>query len=304
MSETATKTPLRTILITGGDTKVMPVLQGLIRSLESFPERSTVSIGCLDVGQTEADRQWLTDHDISVVSPRSHMGIPLDRLRPYELAVLARPFLPSYFPGFDIYIWIDSDIWLQGWWVIDAYRQGAIDTGFAISHERERAYHFQGWLFGWFAKHMMQGYGPFDAAWLLSRPHLNAGLFAMRADSPHWNQWAELYKRAYDRTGKLTPHDQFSLNRLAYGGMFEKPKLQATILPPRYNWICDRGPPMWSDEANALCEPYAPFRPIGTVHLAGPGKTTRYTIRRTGGGSFEALLLQGLKPPATTGDAA
>lgn len=287
---------LKTIIVTAGDSKVMPTLQGLIRSLEAFPERRDVEIGCLDVGQTGADRAWLADHGVILAEPTTHLGVPDSRLKPHERAFVARPFLRDYFPGRDIYIWIDSDVWLQGWWVIDAYRQGALETGMAIAHERERAYAFQAWLVAWFAKHLVLGYGPLDAAWLLSRPHLNAGLFAMRRDSPHWALWVRHYQAAWDRTGQINPHDQFSINRFVHGGSLSRPAIKTTILPPRYNWICDRGPPMWNDAEETLCEPYPPYRTIGAVHLAGPGKTKSYNVRRTGGGSFEAMLLQGVKP--------
>ena len=295
----ATTTPARrVIVVTAGDSRVMPVLKGLVRSLEAFPERADVEIGCLDVGQTEADRAWLAGRGVVLAIPTTHLGVPEQRLRPYERAFVARPFLREYFPGRDVYVWIDSDVWLQGWWVIEAYVAGALATGFAIAHERERAYAFQGWLYAWFAKHMVLGYGPLDGAWLLSRPHLNAGLFALRADSPHWDLWVHHYRAAWERTGTFNPHDQFSINRLVHGGLWSRPKAATTILPPRYNWICDRGPPMWNDAAGALCEPYAPYRTIGAVHLAGPGKTRAYSVRRTGGGCFEAMLLQGVRPPA------
>ena len=285
------------IIVTAGDSKVMPFLKGLIRSLEAFPERRGVEIGCLDVGQTDDDKAWLADHDVITAEPSTHLGVPAERLKPYERAFVARPFLREYFPGRDIYVWIDSDVWLQGWWVIEAYCRGAVDTGMAIAHEHERAYRFQGWLLGWFAKHLVLGYGLLNGAWLLSRPHLNSGLFAIRADSPHWELWVHHYQAAWNRTATFNPHDQFSINRLVYGGVFARPKVKTTILPPRYNWICDRGPPMWNDGAHVLCEPYPPYSTIGAVHLAGPGKSTRYETRRTGGGSFTALLTQGVEPP-------
>lgn len=75
---------------------------------------------------------------------------------------------------------------------------------------------------------------------------------------------------AWDRTGQLNPHDQFSISRVVHGGPLSRPAIRITILPPRYNWICDRGPPMWNDAEEALCEPYPPYRTIGAVHLAGP----------------------------------
>jgi hypothetical protein len=287
----------RTILVTAGDSKVLPMLQGLVNSLQAFPQHREVEIGCLDVGQSAEDRAWLTSRGVILAEPTTHLGVPDSRLKPYERAFVARPFLRDYFPGRDIYIWIDSDVWLQGWWVIEAYQQGALQTGLAIAHERERAYVFQGFLWGWFAKHMVLGYGVLDAAWLLSRPHLNAGLFAMRSDSPQWDEWVRTYTAAWERTGTFNPHDQFSINRFVHGGALRRPTQAATLLEPRYNWICDRGPPMWNDELGMLCEPYAPFRPIGAVHLAGPAKSRSYDIRRTGGGSFNARLVYGVRPP-------
>jgi hypothetical protein len=290
--------PNKVIIITAGDTRVMPILQGLIRSLESFPERKDVELGCLDVGQTDADRAWLAEHDVIVVEPTTHLGVPNERLKPYECAFVARPFLRKYFPGRDMYIWMDSDVWIQGWWVIEDYLQAAYEVGFAIAHERERAYEFDGRLYAWFAKHMFLGYGVVDGAWLLSRPHLNAGFFALRSDSPHWDFWVRHYEAAWKRTGTFNPHDQFSINRMVHGGALSRPEVRTSILPPRYNWICQRGLPMWNDDERALCEPYHPYRTIGAIHLAGPGKTKEYKIRRTGGGYFSAVLLQGMQPPS------
>jgi hypothetical protein len=60
---------------------------------------------------------------------------------------------------------------------------------------------------------------------------------------------------------------------------------------------------MWNDDLHAFCKPYAPFEPIGAMHLAGPAKKTRYDIRRTGGGTFSTYLTHGASPerPAAFG---
>ena len=87
----------RTIVITAGDSKVMPTLKGLINSLQSFPQHGTVALGCLDVGQNDEDRAWLTEHDVLLVQPTTHLGVPNTRLKPYERAFVARPFLRDYF---------------------------------------------------------------------------------------------------------------------------------------------------------------------------------------------------------------
>ena len=53
---------------------------------------------------------------------------------------------------------------------------------------------------------------------------------------------------------------------------------------------------MWNDDEGAFCKPYPPFEAIGALHLAGPAKRKAYTVRRTGGGSFETCLVRGGSP--------
>ena len=287
--------PAKLLIVSSSDTKFFGLLKDMILSLERLARlpSSTLppyALGIVDLGLSDDDRAWLAERDARIVAPRPHMGAgSLDR--PLELAFLVRPFLPEYFPDFEIYCWIDSDVWLQNEEAVRALVDGAAAEGMAIAHENERAYRFQRWLFLWTAKHFVLGYGAFRGAWLLTKPHLNAGMFAIRAGAPHWAAWARRYKAAIERTGKITPHDQFALNQAIY-----QDRLPTRLLDAGANWICDRGVPMWNDEAGAFCRPYAPHRIISALHLAGPGKRTAYRIERTGGGNFTTMIRYGAAP--------
>ena len=287
--------PAKLLIVSSSDTKFFGLLKDMILSLERLARlpSSTLqpyALGIVDLGLSDEDRAWLAERDARIVAPRPHMGAgSLDR--PLELAFLVRPFLPEYFPDFEIYCWIDSDVWLQNEEAVRALVDGAAAEGMAIAHENERAYRFQRWLFLWTAKHFVLGYGAFRGAWLLTKPHLNAGMFAIRAGAPHWAAWARRYKAAIERTGKITPHDQFALNQAIY-----QDRLPTRLLDAGANWICDRGVPMWNDEAGAFCRPYAPHRIISALHLAGPGKRTAYRIERTGGGNFTTMIRYGAAP--------
>jgi len=287
----------RTLIVSSSDTNYFPLLQDMLRSLApQLDDARTRSIApefaFLDVGLAAEDIRWLSAYSDRIVAPRPHFGIDGSAHKPSQLAFLVRPFLPEYFPGYDVYLWIDSDVWLQSPDCVVQMVQGAARTGMAIAHERERAYRFQAWLFAWTAKHFLLGYGALRGAWLLARPHLNAGIFAIAGNAPHWDAWARRYRDAIARTGNLTPHDQFALNQAIH-----QDRLETAIVAPNANWICARGQPMWSDEAEAFCEPYPPYRVISAMHLAGPAKTTSYRIRRTGGDTFDALLRYGARPP-------
>ena len=291
----ALSTPPRILIVSATDSRFLPFLKGLLASLQPSLARPGVSFACFDIGLSPKDRAWLSEQG-AVVPPGSHFGLDPDTHSPALRSFLARPFLREYFPGFDVYMWIDSDVWLQDQGVIEEYVQGALADGMAITHERERAYRFQSFLFNWTLKHFVLGYGAPNAVHLMLRRHVNAGFFALSAAAPQWAEWARRYEAAIQRTGKLVPHDQFALNHALHGDWSGQRPAGARLLDPRCNWICDRGAPMWNDAEQAFCKPYAPFAPIGALHLAGPAKRKVYTIKRTGGGSFDTYVLRGSSP--------
>lgn len=282
----------------------MPLLRGMLASLAPLLARPNVALACFDIGLDAASLAWLRPQCTEIIVPGAHFGLnPAEHPAPLR-SFLARPFLPEYFPGYDTYVWIDSDVWLQDSAVFDRYVAGAQRTGLAIAHERERAYRLQLWLLGWTGKHLVKGYGTATGLSLLTRRHLNAGFFAASAGAPHWAAWAARYQRAIAKSGALVPHDQFSLVQTVHTGARRGAgPLETTILDAGSNWICDRGVPMWNDARSAFCKPYAPFEPIGAMHLAGPAKVTPYLVKRTGGGTFTSFLTHGASParPAIDG---
>jgi hypothetical protein len=284
----------RTLIVSACDRRFAGLLRGLLSTLEPVLADPAVDLACFDIGLGEEDLAWLSNYTSAVRQPGIHFGLNADDHSLPLRSFLARPFLREYFPGYDYYVWIDSDVWLQDPSVVARYLDGAARHGLAIAHEEERGYRFQPWLFSWTAKHFLLGYGVLTGGYLLARAHVNAGFFALAADAPHWEAWVRRYEAALRRTGKLVPHDQFALNHALHGR--GKNRLSATLLDPGFNWICDRGTPMWNDRDAAFCKPYAPYERIGAMHLAGPAKRKQYRVRRTGGGEFTTFLVSGASP--------
>jgi len=295
----------RVLVISAADSRFMPLLRGLIGSLASSLAVPGVSFACFDLGLSVRDRDWLSAHKCICVPPRTHLGVSEQDYSPADRSFLARPFLREYFPGYDVYVWIDSDIWVQDAAVFQQYVIGALEYGMAITHEDIWAYRFDLRLLGWQAKHMALAYGPTTAALLMRRPHLNAGFFAIRSDAPHWEAWAHCYATAIRRRSALQPYDQFALNRAIYRGDLpgEDTRLTTRFLDPRCNWICDRSVPMWNDALGAYCKPRPPFEVIGAIHLAGSAKSTAYEVSRTEGSKFRTYIVNGSSPafPQTAG---
>ena len=284
------------VMVTGADSGYMHLLKGVIESFRRDPRSAEFDIRCMDLGLNKADRDWLAGHEVETFEAYWPMPVR-DGQFPYkDLGFAGRAFIREYLPGWEMYLWLDSDLWIQDWDTIPRYIEGARSTGLAIAKESHAGYRLQIWLQRWMLKHWVLGYGIADGLWLMSRPHLNVGLWALAGDAPHWEAWQHHFRQAYDRSGFIIPHDQFGLNRAVYGSLRDRTALPVTVLPAGCNWICDRGIPMWNDEAQAFCEPVPPFSPIGVLHLAGPAKRTDYDIRRTAGGSFKARITYGAAP--------
>jgi len=266
-----------TIIVTGADSTYFNLQRDMIASLHRRRERG-IALGVLDLGFTAAEREWIAREADAVVTPSWDLAVPPECRTLTKLGCAARPFLRRYFPGFELYLWLDADLWVQDWQAIERYLDGAAEVGAALACESEPAYRFQAWLSAWTLKHFLNGWGIVGGLRLFLRSHLNAGAFAMHRDAPHWDAWRDEYQRAIDRTGLVTPYDQFALNAVIYNA-----RLPTAILDPACNWIVDRGEPTWNAELRRFCKPDAPQQPLGILHLAGPAKRKRYRIAATDG---------------------
>jgi hypothetical protein len=267
------------IIVTGSDAKFFELAKEAITSIEvRRPPTEETVIGFLDFGVTASQRRWLLEHGVVVKEPETGIVLPPGQNISSNLGYLARPFMRENFPGHDIYIWIDADVWLQDWAGVEALRLGAMRSGAALINEGERCYRFWPWLIGWHVKHFTKGYGLVPGLWLSAHRHINNGVFAMLADAPHWDRWKVRYQRAFDRSGLAAPHDQFSLNAAVY-----LDRLPKTILSAEHNWICHLAMPMWNSEMDVFCVPRPPFKSIMLIHLAGPVKSGRFSIKSTDG---------------------
>ena len=74
-----------------------------------------MALGILDCGLTEEQRAWFAGAGRDSSSCRSGTSTfpARAKLKDGYKALTARPFLPRYFPGFDLYLWIDADCWVQ-----------------------------------------------------------------------------------------------------------------------------------------------------------------------------------------------
>lgn len=258
-----------------------------------------MALGVLDCGLTEAQRGWCVGQGASLVVPRWDFEFPgRDRLKDGYKALTARPFLPRYFPGFEVYVWIDGDCWVQQGdalaLFVAAARTGALAVAPEI-HRSMRHYHH-----AWTEFSTVNGTAfesCFDRATaerLIRRPLINAGVFALAADAPHWVGWGDLLGEALQRSTNMT--DQVALNVLAYdrGYRYE-------ALPSRCNWPVHHATPFWDAGRELFVEPAMPYEPLGILHLTIYTKRlAALDVREIGGSRAGEVRMRSLRWPGRT----
>ena len=220
----------RAIAITGGDAAYFDLMRDCIESLQATEPGRALALGVLDCGLTEEQRDWCRERGAVLVVPQWDFDFPgRDSLKDGYKALTARPFLPRYFPGFDLYLWIDGDCWVQ--------RGDAIDgAAFEACFDKDTAER------------------------LIRYPLINAGVFALAADAPHWQGWAGLLGEALQRSTNMT--DQVALNVLVYDRGFS-----CEPLPSRCNWPVHHATPAWDAARGLFVEPAMPYEALGILHL-------------------------------------
>src|SRR5207244_3372753 len=115
---------VRLLIASGADREYFPLLRDTVLSIRAH--RPDVALGILDLGLGGEQWDWLASRVECLVRPACEREFPHRSQTPETFkAQVARPFLRRHFPGYDIYLWIDADAWLQDGRAIDLYVSAA-----------------------------------------------------------------------------------------------------------------------------------------------------------------------------------
>ncbi|MGQ0721548.1 MAG: hypothetical protein ACT4PE_08245 [Candidatus Eiseniibacteriota bacterium] len=285
-------------IVSGANSRYFSLLSDLVRSIRDREESRGVALSILDLGLEEPERLWLEGCGAKVVRPGWDLEIPESRRPPEHVKGLtARPFLRDHFPGHDIYVWLDSDTWVQEWAAVELLMRAADSGALGVVAETDRAYPtvdeqlridrvlgIPYRVSSYNYRKFRDAYGDEVALRLAQQPIVNAGVFALRRDAPHWSIWGECYQRTLDRS-RRDGADQVSLNRVCRAG-----HLSVELLPATCNWITSKALPRWDPVSGRLVEPYLPHAPIGILHLTGAAKDAELDLSSLDGGLIRRTL--------------
>lgn len=205
------------------------------------------------------------------VEPQWDIPFPLRdeyrRTRPWFRAMVARPFLPDYFPGYDCYLWIDADAWVQDGGVLQELIKAARDHGCAGVPEIDRSYlKFITDPRIWETERICyrECFPEKLAQKLDYRPQINTGVLAISAASPVWQSW-----KNYLATG-LSETPNRVVEQLAFNLAVWCDGPSIAMLPSTFNWIAGMAPPAFDGRQGLFVNPQPPHEKIRILHLTAP----------------------------------
>ena len=266
------------IAVTGGDSVYFPLIEELRQSLLAAAPGEPPAFGVIDAGLTAEQVAYLRDAGALVVRVPDHPSFPAGALRkrPALAANFGKLWLDRLFPGFETLLWLDGDTWVQDYRAVEmmlgaAQHNGAlaIVPGGGRYWERQVELRF---LFGGigglaqlrtfnFKNGRHAGLPLSVLRDLGTRSLLNAGVYALRADSPHWEAMRRWQAYIFKHGGKPFTSDQIAMGLSVY-----QDGLPVELLPSTCNYIRP-----WRVDMTipALVEFYYPYPKVGIVHLAG-----------------------------------
>ena len=274
----------------------MPLLRGLIGSLQQWQAAPANAFACFDLGLGQQSREWVSAHVAHLVEPG--WDLPVDEQlrarKPHLRALTVRPFLPRYFPGYDLYLWIDADAWVQEQFALDWLWAAAATGALAAVPHVDRAYRQSPHIIEWRMQQMQAGFGTAAAEQALWNPYFNAGVFALRADAPHWRLWEKHFLEGLTAGKSIFCCDQSALNHMLWNE-----NLPVHPLPALCNWLCHLAQPDFDFEHQKFREPFSPQNAIGILHLTAQCKDTALLLRKDGVQCTISLHFPGLEQATT-----
>jgi len=265
------------VIISLADANYFELLNELVDSIKRFKDSANTAICILDGGLTDEQKKILSSKVDEIKS--SDWDIKISKFRTlgkkWLKSLITRAFLPEYFPNYKKYLWIDADAWVNSWDAVELYFKGCENKKLSISTSADRSYGRvlrAEWFLKSFARIKSQNYKHAKSSGFSEKiarevalmPHLNAGVFALAFDAPHWETWRKNLEFSL-KSGKVWGSDQIALNITIYHN-----KLPVEILPAYCNWTQTGFYGMKYDQnRETLVEPYLPNHEIGIVHFAG-----------------------------------
>ncbi len=262
-------------IVSLADSNYFELLNELVESINRFPESKDIAICVLDAGLSEEQKKILSLKVDNIKKANWDIEVPDYKVgnKEWLKSQVSRAFLPHYFPGYQKYLWIDCDAWVNDWNSVAIYFKACENGKLGITQTMGPGYRITSkvkWLFGTLAiiksqnfKHAVSSnIGINNARKLAFAPHINIGVFSLEENSRCWKSWQDNLKKTLS-AGKIFGSEGLAINMSVYID-----EIETEFLPLHCNWIASNLLPKFDEEKQTFVEPFLPNYKIGIMHLA------------------------------------
>ncbi len=267
------------VIVSGGDHGYFPLLEELCLSVRRLDPEAPLAL--INGGFDEAQLNRCAELSVQVTETKWPTVFSEAKCEG-QLRLLSnmwKPHLNRLFPDYETVIWIDGDAWLQTWDVIPLLLSASNKKKLAIVSQANR-YEAQTISMRWlFRKHVGQPRNillknaikarlPSSIVDSMAlRATLNAGVYALHRDAPHWA------RMQYWQDECLKRGRPFTSDQLAMGIVCYHEGLPHETLPEWCNYHSD--PWRYDTERNLFVDYGPPYEPVSVVHMAGQDEMRR-----------------------------
>ena len=110
-------------IVTLADSNYFELLCELVESIRYFDESKDTAICVLDAGLSESQIKILEKKFDEIKKAKWDIKVDESKVRGKEWlkSQVSRAFLPSYFPNYNKYLWVDCDAWINDWSCVELY---------------------------------------------------------------------------------------------------------------------------------------------------------------------------------------
>jgi lipopolysaccharide biosynthesis glycosyltransferase len=262
----------KTSIVIAGDSNIFPLTIGCLLSI-SVLRKKDIAINFIDTGCTIDQLERIKILVDRIIRFSDDLAVlPKGEVRPYWRAMACRPFIHKYFPEYEIYFWLDSDLWFQNPFIILDLIKDVEKFGSVIVSEFYEGYDtFQDAIKSknyYIQKKKFTNIYKGKITLLDGEAYYNSGFLGVAKKSGLFDEFGKILRILYDVSfNHMT--EQIAFNEVLF-----KTKLFSSISPVN-NWMCNLGLPNFKD--GVFLDPSNDKSKINVMHLSGKNKLKKYS---------------------------
>ena len=263
-------------IVSGCDQNYFDLIKNLILSLKKSKSLDLADLCVFNINFNKRQLSFLKKYCSKIKKPNWDIKIKYPA-KEWKKLLMCRPFIINYFKGYEQYIWLDADTFVQNNKFIDKFYTASKKGKISICTETDINYlnnqsnsNFKKIFFnifkikGWTYKNNKKYLNKKFAEFQIDKPLFNAGVFSIPKESKLWADWKNLYKKILlnAKNEYALNMDQASLNYCLYKNLS-----RVNIFDAKYNWLVKNKTPLICTKTNKYYSNQIPCEEISILHL-------------------------------------